>query len=375
MQTKEIQIKLQAPILQHIRLLGHQGLGVTELRVFKPRPQVAYVDNINDAVRLVQEMVGYAHGVYIGVQPRPLRLFDKAPNHWVKAIPKPRSNCACDDDIEYITACFWDIDVVSTARKDGHPASEEELLESLDAADLLSRQAGLVLTSITCFSGNGHYVLTPIVPIEIDNKEIAHKFRVFCQQLAMEFAGYYPKLSFDPVFNLSRVMRLMGTLNLKGIPIENRPHRRANFVTKPVKSKSMALHHMILNTEVHTIQNSRTNLPNAIKCDLLKIAKCDFIQWCRDSPGKVREPLWFALATNLARLEGGPELFHQISRLDEHRYDYQQTQRLIERILKSEYGAVSCENITNQGFCCPMAANCEARAPMYLGYLFSILKI
>ena len=82
---REIQIELQAPIQQHIRLLGHHDLGVNELRVFKPRPLVAYVDNPQDVVRLVREMDGYAHGIYIGVQPRPLRLFDKAPNRWVKA--------------------------------------------------------------------------------------------------------------------------------------------------------------------------------------------------------------------------------------------------------------------------------------------------
>ena len=64
---KEIQIELQAPIQQHIRLLGYHDLGVTELMVFKPRPQVAYVDNIKDSIRLVQEMVVYAHGIYIGV--------------------------------------------------------------------------------------------------------------------------------------------------------------------------------------------------------------------------------------------------------------------------------------------------------------------
>ena len=166
----------------------------------------------------------------------------------------------------------------------------------------------------------------------------------------------------------------MGTLNLKGIPIVNRPHHTANFVTKPVHSRSMALNHMILNTEVSAIQNNHKLLPNAIKCDLLRIAKCDFIQWCRDYPEEVREPQWFALATNLARLEGGPELFHQISRLDEHRYDYQQTQKLIERVLKNEYGAASCESIKSSGFSCQKFGNCQAKAPMFLTYLFSLWK-
>ncbi|MCG7854155.1 MAG: hypothetical protein MIO92_16690, partial [Methanosarcinaceae archaeon] len=334
-------------------------------------PMVAFTDNIKDAIHLVRDMVGYAHGIYIGVQPRPLCLFDKAPNRWEKAISKPGSNCACDNDIEYITACFWDIDVVSVARKKGHPASEEELLESLDAAYHLSGQTGLALTSTICFSGNGHYVVSPIVPLKVDNTEIPQQLKAFCTQAAMELAGYYPGIAFDPVFNLSRVMRIMGTNNLKGIPIKDRTHHTASFVTEPIISKSMALHHMIQNVEVPTPPNNNyTCLSKGIKCDLLKIAKCNFIQWCRDSPEKVTEPLWFALATNLAHLEGGPELFHEISILDEDRYDYQQVERLLERVLKSKFGAVSCESLKSRGYCCKRVDRCIAKAPMYLGYLY-----
>jgi len=318
-------------------------------------------------------MDGYAHGFYIGVQPRPLWLFNKAPNRWERAYSKQKSNCACDNDIEYITACFWDIDVVSIERKKGHPASEEELLESLDAAYHLSGQTGLALTSTICFSGNGHYVVTPIVSIQVENAVIPQQFKAFCTQVSMELAGYYPKLAFDPVFNLSRVMRLMGTDNLKGIPIKDRPHHKASFVTEPIISQSMALHHMIQNTEVPAItHNNCTCFSKGIKCDLLKIAKCNFIQWCRDYPEKVTEPLWFALATNLARLEEGPELFHEISSLDEDRYDYPQAQRVLERVLRSKYYAVSCENLKSRGFCCQKLALCQAKAPMFLTYLFSI---
>jgi len=371
MRINQTKPDLEESIFLQIQLLGHKGFGVSELRVFKPRPMVAYVDNIKDAIRLVRDMVGYAHGIYIGVQPRPLFLFDKAPNRWVIAVSKPKSNCACDKNIEYITVCFWDIDVASIARKEGHPASEEELLESLDAAYHLSGQTGLALTSTICFSGNGHYVVTPIVPIKVENAEIPQQFKAFCTQVAMELAGSYPELAFDRVFNLGRVMRLMGTDNLKGIPIKDRPHHTASFVTEPIISQSMALHHMIQNVEVPTIPtNNCTCLSNGIKCDLLKIAKCNFIQWCREYPEKVTEPLWFALATNLAHLEGGPELFHEISSLDEDRYNYQQAHRLLERVLNRKYGAVSCENLKSRGYCCQKASNCIAKAPMYLGYLY-----
>ena len=74
MRLSQTQSDFKESILKHLELLGHEGFGVTELRVFKPKPLVAYVDSAYIAIRLAQEMVGYAHGVYIGVQPRPLRL-------------------------------------------------------------------------------------------------------------------------------------------------------------------------------------------------------------------------------------------------------------------------------------------------------------
>ena len=98
-------------IRKHLQLLGHEGLGITELRVFDPVPLVAYVDNEDDAVRLAMEMEGRTTGVYVGVQPRPLDLFDKAPNCWRHA-SRSKHNCATDGDIEFITTVFFDIDVI-----------------------------------------------------------------------------------------------------------------------------------------------------------------------------------------------------------------------------------------------------------------------
>ena len=143
----ETQEQSNCAIRKHLQLLGHEGLGVTELRVFDPVPLVAYVDNEDDAVRLALEMEGKTSGIYVGVQPRPLELFDKAPNCWRPATSSPH-NCACDDDIEYIKTCFWDIDVVSEERSKRHPASDEELKQTLHAAELLSREEGLTLNSL-----------------------------------------------------------------------------------------------------------------------------------------------------------------------------------------------------------------------------------
>lgn len=201
---------------QHVQLLGHSDYRVAEFRTFEPRPMVAYADNENDIVKLARKLDGKVSGIYIGIQPRPLDLFDEAPNCWKPAVSNPQTNCGCDRDIEFITACFFDIDVVSKERTKGCPATEEELQQSLQAAILLSRENGLALSSTICCSGNGHYVLAPVVLVPVDSDEVAEKFRQLCRQLAQRIARQVSGIKIDPVYNLSRVMRLMGTTNGKG---------------------------------------------------------------------------------------------------------------------------------------------------------------
>lgn len=369
-------------IRMHLRLLGHEGQGVTEFRTFDPAPMVAYVDNEDDAVRLALEMEGKTSGIYVGVQPRPAHLFDFAPNCWRNARAKPDSNCARDEDIEYITTCFWDIDVVSEGRRAGHPASKDEFKQSLHAVELLCREVGLALNSSICCSGNGHYVLAPLIPIPVDSDEIATKFRHFCQQLAEKIACQVSGVKIDPVYNLSRVMRLMGTKNCKGKVVDGRPHRRACFVTEPKPTRSMALRYMILNTDVEQPVQAGEKLPKIICCNLSKLEKCQFIQWCREYPHLVSQPLWFGLITNLARLEGGADLIHQISRLDKQRYDYQDTQQIIRRVIETGYNPILCKTLVGEAMTCPgrcrfscsKIEQCRAKAPMYLATLYTVYE-
>ncbi len=381
-QDKIVECESAYNMRQHYQLLGHQGYGVSELRIFDPKPRVAYVDNEEDVVRLVLEMEGRTSGIYIGVQPRPPHLFDLAPNRWVPAQSKPHSNCATDNDIEYITVCFWDIDVVSKERSKGHPASDEELAQSSHAAQLLSQEEGLAMSSTICCSGNGQYLLALIAPIPVYRNEEATKFRQFCMQPAAKVAAQVRGAKFDPVFNLSRVMRLMGTWNRKGQPAVGRPHRRAHFVTELPLGRSMALHHMILNTVVDQFGTPSEKLPQSIRCDLRKLEHCDFIKWCRSNATEVSEPLWWAMITNLAHLEGGIELIHEISRLDPVRYDYADTQHKIKKAIDAGYRPVSCKTIASEAMACPERGRfrcsqfnrCRAKTPMCMAVSHTIYQ-
>jgi len=369
-------------IRQQRRLLGHEDHGVSELRVFDPWPKVAYADSEDAVIGLCLEMEGRAQGVYVGVQPRPLRLFDLAPNCWRPARSGPNRNCAYDKDIEYIRTVFFDIDVVSAEHSKGHPASDEELLQSLHAAQLLAQEDGLALSSTICCSGNGHYVLAPLVAIPVYSDEEAAKFKKFCTQLATEIAGQISGIKFDAVFNPGRVMRIMGTTNRKGQAVPGRPHRRAYFVTEPIFARSVALHHMILNTDVEPLRTSSNLLTVAIRCDLHKLERCEFVRWCRQDPSAVSEPLWWALITNLAHLQGGTELIHEVSRLDTIRYNYADTQRKIQKAIDAGYRPVSCRTIVSEAmmrpgrgrFQCSRIGKCRARAPMYLASLRTVYQ-
>lgn len=375
-------LNAEAEMRKHVDLLGHDKLGVTELRVFDPLPRVAYADSADAVVRLGREMDNKTSGVYVGVQPRPAHLFDLAPNRWTPARGGRDGNCARDGDIEYVTAVFFDIDVVSPERAAGRPASDEELQKSLQAARLLARQDGLAGSSAVCCSGNGHYVLAPVVAVSVGGDEVAGKFRCFCQGLADSVAHRIAGVRIDSVYNLSRVMRLMGTVNQKGKPAPGRPYRRAAFVTEPVPARSIALHHMILNADPGQSAAAGQELPTGLRCDLKKIHRCEFIQWCRRRPLEVSEPLWFALLTNLARLQGGIQLAHEISALDRFRYDYAETQRVIERILGQGYMPVSCRTIMSPAmgrpgrgvFRCSRIQGCPAKAPMYLAATHTVYE-
>jgi len=200
--------------------------------------------------------------------------------------------------------------------------------------------------------------------------------------LAEEIARQVNGVKFDPVYNLSRVMRVMGTVNRKGRHAQGRQHSRVHFVTEPVLARSMAMHYMILDTEVGQPCNSVKPLPKGIRCNLGKLENCQFVQWCRDYPNLVSEPLWFGLITNLAHLEGGSELIHEISALDKCRYDYSNTQRLIQRAIDTGYKPVLCKTLVGEGmtylgrgkFQCSRISRCPAKAPMYMATLHTVYK-
>jgi hypothetical protein len=164
----------------------------------------------------------------------------------------------------------------------------------------------------------------------------------------------------------------MGSLNRKGKPLSDRPYRRASFVTSSDIQPSFALHQRILNTDITPVSVTRLLFRAPLACNLENLETCEFIRWCRKYPTHVSEPHWFGLAGSLAYLKGGIELFHEISALDSARYDVDNTQRIIERILNAGYRPTNCTCLTGircsgkTAFSCSCIDSCPARCPMLM---------
>ena len=111
---------LEAHIRATRRFLGHDGLGVTEVRVISPDHGVScigFFDDENAFVRACREESGKA-SVYIGIQPRLARFLDQAPNRIARL-----RNGARDQDIEQVSTIVLDADPI---RPKNTASTEEE---------------------------------------------------------------------------------------------------------------------------------------------------------------------------------------------------------------------------------------------------------
>ena len=168
----------------------------------------------------------------------------------------------------------------------------------------------------------------------------------------------------DPAcVNLSRVMRLPGFYH--------------NKTDTPVMVRCVSFHPERRYTQeqlLAVLHISEENKPaQAVhKSSVAKgieavIRGCQFIQHCRDNAADLPEPLWHALATILAPLEGGRELFHELSRPYQG-YTYEETEQKINKFLESETGPMTCEKICERGFKCSKfdQGGCGVKSPAAL---------
>jgi putative DNA primase/helicase len=203
--------------------------------------------------------------------------------------------------------------------------------------------------------------VTPNAPAT--DPHLSH-FRAVQKQLAAHFGG-------DPVIaNPSRVMRLPGFFHHKAEPaavncLLFEPGRR---YTQAELGLTLAALHPEAGTSPGT---AATTSPPAgtdpsERDSQLILKNCEFICYCRDHAVNLREPLWYAMITNLAGTRGGEAAIHQLSQADP-RYDPAATAAKIAQAGKSGTGPINCQTIRDWGFACSRLGSCPAKCPRGLG--------
>jgi hypothetical protein len=162
----------------------------------------------------------------------------------VHAINRMGARAICDDDIATICRVVFDLD---PRRPAGTASTDHELANAVRARDLLVRTLtahGWPMPALG-MSGNGAHAVYRCCIVAAP---------LWRQRAAALYAGLRGKLradldalgvDFDPVVrNPGRIWRLYGSINRKGTPTPDRPHRRAEIrlpagAWQPVKAATV----------------------------------------------------------------------------------------------------------------------------------------
>jgi len=215
-------------IKRFYRNLGHRGHEFTELRAiaYPPpgSPVIAFVNNENDFLDFCKEWNGKRH-VYSGVNPR-------------------RVKGGTSEDVSRITCIPFDVD-------SAHPKREAATKEELKEAEKKVNELMLWMLKnnfkrpFISMSGNGYHLLQK-VDIEItDLDDLRKKLENYFRQA--------PSEGLDSIFDLPRIIKVPGTMSLKGDDSLERPRRLSYIVTEGDSESDDKLADHIKNIKPHFV--------------------------------------------------------------------------------------------------------------------------
>lgn len=208
----------------------------TELRAIIPEKGVeetTHVDKQKDFLTFCNKWSGKAN-VYAGIHER-------------------KRGGTLSKDVNCVKLIALDIDV---PREKNTAATEEELKKCkeftndfLDEYETKFGKASVVMT------GNGFQVIWKIKPILLDDKnrlQVEKKIKAFIDQLKDKYNS--SKVGrFDQIGDLARILKVAGTLSIKGDNTKERPHREAFFVHfEPWESDALRDYLLLLEVEEET---------------------------------------------------------------------------------------------------------------------------
>lgn len=185
---------------------------------------IGYFDNPHDFMCACADWNGRAN-IYAGRNPRPPRLCE--PSRRNKIVPGLRA--AKSEDIETVTMVSLDFDPVRSRDLPSTDAEEEAAFVAAVCA------ASEYAHALVMRSGNGSQVLIPVIPFDVRGKQQWFEARAkvweegIREDLALAELPDAPKVKLDSQYDLPRIIKVPGTLSVKGHASHERPHRMAKF--------------------------------------------------------------------------------------------------------------------------------------------------
>jgi hypothetical protein len=202
--------------------LAHCDRGVSEIRVIAPGRGIVgigYFDNADAFLRACADATGVGN-VYVGIQPRPWEFLAQAPNR----LERLKSG-ARDEDIQWLSSIVIDIDPI---RPKDTAATSDELALAIACGDRISDWLASkgFQRPVRNMSGNGCQLWFAVPPTMITDEQrprIRERLKLFEARLRDKFAG--DGVAIDSIYNFSRIIKVIGTLSVKGEDTAERPHR------------------------------------------------------------------------------------------------------------------------------------------------------
>lgn len=230
----------------HLNLLNHQGIGLTECVIIEHNvKKIIAVGFYDDKERLIQDVEPWngKANIYVGINPRPINFKTRFPNQY-NTLSESTLKRTTEEDITHVTAVYYDIDPTNT---NGHPVNEKQHNETILAVKKLQeRYPGSLLME----SGDGSYCFAPAKQaIHLNgNKAIFKQNGKNLTEAARQDLKDFD-VRVDSVFDLSRLMKLMGTLSVKGKETQDQKYRMAQLPENQESSPNNSLWEKLLESQ------------------------------------------------------------------------------------------------------------------------------
>ncbi|RKI02322.1 hypothetical protein D7Y15_35880 [Corallococcus sp. AB030] len=230
------------------RWLAHEQHGVSEVRVIRPGGGgivgLGFFDD-EEAFVAACAAANADGNVYVGIQPRPRRLLELAPN-----VLRPLRTGAGSKDIEVVTATVVDLDPV---RPKDTASTEDELsltLQVAQAAAAWCEAQGLVRPRLM-MSGNGAQLWFALPPQSLAGEaqeRVQAGLKAFEAEVRARFQS--ERVHVDSIHDVARIIKVVGTVSRKGAGTAERPHRAARALAGFERVEDGGLQARLLNPPV-----------------------------------------------------------------------------------------------------------------------------